>query len=263
MTGKYLITAVVGLVALGALSAAVTFSGDDASRKSATGISEALSDGQRSDVRNVIREYLIENPGVIVEALEVLQARQEAIEQTRSRQALATHRDALIAAEDDPVLGPDTASVTIVEFFDYQCPYCKRMTGALMGLAAEDDDLRIVFKEFPILGEASVLASRAALAAAKQGKYAEFHVALMNNRGRPSQESIARIAKTLDLDIDRLREDMKSPEIDQVVQANYRLAQAIGVTGTPAFVVGDELIPGAVDIARLRELVEKERAGES
>ena len=264
MSGRTLLAATVALVALGILAAGITIdAGGDAARRAARPAAEALSAGQRDDVRGIVRDYLIANPGVIADALEVLQERQHAAERARSKAALAEHRNALVASADDPVLGPDDASVTMVEFFDYQCPYCKRMTDAVMALLEQDADLRIVFKEFPILGEASVLASRAALAAAKQGKYAEFHIALMAGRGEPTEAGIARTAETVGLDVARLFADMKAPDIEAIVRANRRLAQAIGVTGTPAFVIGDELVPGAVDPARLRELIDKARAGPS
>ena len=257
MPGRNLLIALVALIALAAVAFATTqtrFGADDMSTAS------ALSEGQRDDVRTVVRNYLIENPGVIVEAIETMQARQHAVEQGRAKQALATQRSALENGDGDPVLGPDNASVTLVEFFDYQCPYCKKMTGAMLSLLEEDRDLRIVFKEFPILGDASVIASRAALAAAMQGKYIEFHVALMKQRGKISVNSIASVAGNVGLDVAQLRKDMDSDAVSKIVQANYKLAQAIGVTGTPAFIVGDQIVPGAVDIARLREMINDARA---
>lgn len=267
MSGKHLLAAVAVLGALG-IAAALTSTSERDRRSTALSSDPAatltaLSDGQRADVRKVVRRYLIENPGVIVEALEILQARQEDSERGRSQQAIVQNRDALLANATDPVIGPASASVTIVEFFDYQCPYCKRVTSGLMALAAGDPDLRVVFKEFPILGDASVLASKAALAAAKQGKYTEFHVALMRQRGQLTSRSLENVAQRVSLDLDRWRTDMQSADIDAIVKANYRLAQAIGITGTPAFIIGDQLIPGAIDPARMAELVANARKGGS
>lgn len=231
----------------------------EADRGAAAPAAERLSDAQKQDVRNIVREYLIENPDVIVEALEILQSRHQQTEQQRNRGALAANVDRLVNSRGDPAIGNPEASVTVVEFFDYQCPYCKRMAQDLADLAAEDPDLRIVFKEFPVFGTESTLATRAALAAAKQGKYLEFHLAVMNLRGAPSESAIFRLASRLDLDLDRLRTDMQSQEIEATIQDNYRLAQEIGVRGTPAFIVGDELIPGAMSLQAMRDLIARKR----
>lgn len=219
----------------------------------------AFSDLEKDEIRNTVREYLIENPTVIVEALEALQERQQLSEQRTSNSALAANRESLLNDRRDPSIGNPEASVTVVEFFDYQCPYCKRMADDLVKLAAEDPDLRIVFKEFPVFGDGSTLATRAALAADKQGKYTEFHLALMNLRGAPSESAISRLADRHGLDSERLRRDMASDEIEAAIQANYRLAQQIGVRGTPAFVIGDQLIPGAMSLDAMRELIARER----
>lgn len=218
-----------------------------------------FSELQRDEIRNTVREYLIENPTVIVEALEVLQERQQMSEQQASQGALAANMDSLLNDRRDPSIGNPDATVTVVEFFDYQCPYCKRMADDLVKLAAEDSDLRVVFKEFPVFGDGSTLAARAALAADNQGKYTEFHLALMNLRGAPSQSTITRLADRYGLDSERLRRDMASDEIEAAIQANYRLGQQIGVRGTPAFVIGDQLIPGAMSMDAMRDLITRVR----
>ena len=263
MSGSKLLVTAAALALAGVLAVALTTPGTRDTLQPLPALARALSDGQRAAVRSVVREYLIENPTVIVEALDVLQAHQEASERSRMKLALIEHRDALIATPGDPSIGPATASVTIVEFFDYNCPYCKRVTDSLLTLAEQDSDLRVVFKEFPILGDASVIASRAALAAAKQGKYPEFHVALMRHPGKLSIASIEQAAQTVGLDLDQLRQDMRAPDIDAALNANHQLAQALGVNGTPAFVIGDQLIPGAIEPARLRDLIARQRAGQS
>lgn len=219
---------------------------------------------EKNDIRNTIREYLLENPQVIVEALDLLQAQQQGSKSRRSeKNIVAARRDQLINSRGDPSVGNPNASVTLVEFFDYQCPYCRRMAQQLAELNRADPDLRIVYKEFPIFGEASILGARAALAAARQGMYEEFHVALMGIRGAPSERSIMRIADRVGLDRGRLRADMNSPNIERVVQRNHRLAQELGIRGTPSFVIGDELIRGAIAIDRLRELIARQRQGPS
>ena len=218
---------------------------------------------QKNDIRNTVREYLLENPQVIVEALETLQARQQRSEGQRRQSAVTARADQLFKSRSDPSVGDPKASVTIVEFFDYQCPYCRRMAQQLAKLNEEDPDLRIVYKEFPVFGAASTLASRAALGAARQGKYEEFHLALMGIRGAPSERSIFRAAERIGLDTGRLRADMNSPNAQRIFQRNRQLAQELGIRGTPAFVVGDQVIPGAIEMGRLRDLIAELRKRQS
>ena len=253
--------AVVVIVALVALALVYPISGDRdgviVTEVPRTGT--AFSEVERDEIRNTVREYLIENPTVIVEALEALQERQQLSEQQASQGALTANKDSLLNDRRDPSIGSPDATVTVVEFFDYQCPYCKRMADDLVELAAEDSDLRIVFKEFPVFGDGSTLAARAALAADKQGKYTEFHLALMSLPGAPSENTITRLADRYGLDNERLRRDMASDEIEAAIQANYRLGQQIGVRGTPAFVIGGQLIPGAMSLDAMRDLIVRAR----
>lgn len=218
-----------------------------------------FSESQKNEIRSTVREYLIENPSVIVEALEALQARQQQGGQAATRNALTANTDRLENAPGDPVIGNPDAGITLVEFFDYQCPYCKQMAGDLIELAEADADLRIVFKEFPVFGAESSLAARAALAADRQGKYAEFHLGIMTLRGAPSEAAIMRLADSLGLDEARLRADMQSDAVEAIIQENYKLAQDIGVRGTPAFIIGNQLIPGAMSADDLRALITRVR----
>lgn len=214
---------------------------------------------QKNDIRNTVREYLLSNPQVIVEAIEALQAQQQTNQQQQEHGAIAANMDQLVNSRRDPFIGNPDASVTIVEFFDYQCPYCKRMAQDLVGIAAEDPDVKIVFKEFPVFGRESTLAARAALASARQGKYAEFHLAIMGMRGAPSENAIFRVASRLGLDLERLRRDMQSPSIETQIQTNLQLARRVGVRGTPAFIIGDQLIPGAMSPDQMRQLIAEKR----
>ena len=214
---------------------------------------------QKNDIRNTVREYLLSNPQVIVEAIEALQAQQQHSQQQQNQGAIAANMDQLVNARRDPFIGNPDASVTVVEFFDYQCPYCKRMAQDLAKIAAEDPDVKIIFKEFPVFGRESTLATRAALASAKQGKYADFHLAIMGLRGAPSENAIFRIASRLGMDLDRLRRDMQSPSIETQIQTNLRLARQVGVRGTPAFIVGDQLVPGAMSPDQMRQLIAEKR----
>lgn len=214
---------------------------------------------QKNDIRNTVREYLLENPQIIIEALGILQAQQQQSQQRHNSGAIAANMDQLVNSRRDPFIGNPDASVTVVEFFDYQCPYCKRMAQDLAEIAAEDPDVKIVFKEFPVFGRESTLATRAALASEKQGKYLEFHLAVMGLRGAPSENAIFRIASRLGMDLERLRRDMQAPSIDNQIQINLQLARQVGVRGTPAFIVGDQLVPGAMSPDQMRQLIARKR----
>jgi protein-disulfide isomerase len=214
---------------------------------------------QKNVIRNTVREYLLNNPEVIVEAFEALQSQQQHSQQQQNNGAISAHMEQLVGSRRDPFIGNPNASVTIVEFFDYQCPFCKRMAQDLAKIAAEDPDVKIIFKEFPVFGRESTLATRAALASAKQGKYQEFHLAIMGLRGAPSENAIFRVASRLGMDLERLRRDMQSPSIETQIQTNLQLARQVGVRGTPAFIVGDQLVPGAMSPEQMRELIAEKR----
>ncbi len=221
----------------------------------------AMDDAQRQAIEQVVRDYLMKNPEVIVEAIEELQKREKLAEDTRNRQALSSNRAALENSAADPVLGNPKGDVTLVEFFDYQCGYCKAVQADVQKLIKEDAKLRVVFKEFPILGPASVTAAKAALASREQGKYEAFHNALMAHRGQLDDDTILRLARSAGLDTDKLKKDMESPAVQQVIGANLALAQALGIRGTPAFVVGDDLAPGAIKLNDMKAMVAKARKG--
>jgi protein-disulfide isomerase len=230
---------------------------------SLAGAARAESEGSQLElpvdqVEKIVRDYLLREPEIIYQALEELQRRQAVAAAERQRAAVAANRAALVDQAGDPMAGNPAGDVTVVEFFDYQCQYCRRVVPSLQALLAEDQDLKVVFKEFPILGEASVTAARAALAARQQDRYLPFHLALMS-AGDLSLGSIMALAESVGLDAERLASDMQSPAVETQLQANLALARELGIEGTPAFVVGDELIPGAVDKTRLAQLIEEAR----
>lgn len=219
----------------------------------------ALSPEQQKAVRDLVKEYLLKNPEVIVEALRELRRREQEAKRKATRAALAKYRDEIVSDKDAPVGGNPNGNVTIVEFFDYQCGYCKRVMQTVIDSTKQDGNIRLVFKEFPILGPASVIASEAALAARKQGKYEAFHFALMGHKGQLSRDAIMDIAKSVGLDVEKLKDDMNSPEIKAIIVKNHRLARALAIQGTPAFVIGDQLVPGALDRGTLNRLVARAR----
>jgi len=214
---------------------------------------------QKNEIRNTVREYLQENPQVVLEAIEKIRSQQQRSEGRQRQNAVTARADQLFNSRSDPSVGDPKASVTIVEFFDYQCPYCRRMSQQLAKLNQEDPDLRIVYKEYPVFGPASTLAASAAMGALRQGKYEEFHLALMGARGAPTERSIFRLAARIGLDTERLRADMNSATPRRIFERNRQLAAELGIRGTPAFVIGDQVIRGAIEISRLRELIAEQR----
>ncbi|SDD95463.1 DsbA family protein [Rhodospira trueperi] len=221
---------------------------------------EALSEDQKAAVRALVRDTLLDNPEIIAEALEVYQERQAAEQAARSRAAIAEHHDTLIEADADDVLGNPDGDVTIVEFSDYQCGYCKRVFPELLSVIESDGNVRLVIRELPILGPESVLAARAAVASREQGLYPEFHKALMSLKGGVSEAAVMQVAAEAGLDVDALRMDMADPDLDETFSRNISLAQALGISGTPAFVIGPELVPGALSRERLTDLIEAARS---
>ena len=214
-----------------------------------------LTPDQRQAVEQVIHDYLMNNPKFLVEVLKSAQEKMDQEEAEQAKQAVGERRDELIADPTSPVGGNPEGDVTIVEFFDYRCPYCKQVEPALAALLHNDPKLRIVYKEFPILGPDSVYASRVALAARKQGKYEPFHAAMMAAKGQINDEVVLKVAASVGLDVARVKSDMESSEVDIAIQRAYALAQALQIHGTPAFVIGGEIAPGAADIGRLKEMV--------
>ena len=212
-----------------------------------------------AEVERIVREYLLREPEIIMQAIEELQRRREAQAAVDQRERLAGEREALSADARDPVLGNPDGDVTLIEFFDYRCGYCRIMAEPLQSLIAREPDLRIVMKEFPILGPDSLLASRAALAAHLQGGYEAMHWALLAEN-RIDEAVIMRLAEAQGLDVDRLLADMQADPVADHIQDNILLAQGLGVNGTPSFIIGDTVLPGAVPVERLAGLVAEERA---
>jgi protein-disulfide isomerase len=194
-----------------------------------------------------------------VEAIAILEERAAQDRVTASADIIAAQRQLLERDSNAPVLANPDGDVTIVEFFDYNCPYCRRAVPAVEGLIEADPGIRLVYREWPILGEGSVFAARAALAARQQGFYEEFHWALMGMNGRAEERSVLRIAEEVGLDIDQLRADMEAPEVAEHIETSIRLADLLGITGTPTFILGDNLVPGAVEQEVLQRLVDEVR----
>ena len=222
-----------------------------------------LSASQRTEVEQIVRDYILANPEIVYEALTVLQQREEMAAAERQREMVVAFRDQLEDSPYSPIMGNPDGDVTLVEFFDYQCGYCKRMLDRVFQAAEDDGNLRIVFKEFPILGPQSTVAARAALAAREQGLYLELHDALMSFQGPLSDDVIFGLAREVGLDVDRLRADMDSDAVSAEIAANLELARTLDIRGTPAFVIGDNVVPGAVGLGVLQDMIEQVRSGSS
>jgi protein-disulfide isomerase len=220
-----------------------------------TWAAEPLSPAQKEEVEKIMRDYFLAHPEFMVEVLHAAEAKLKEEKAEESKLLIAAKQGELFHDETAPIGGNPNGDVTIVEFFDYRCPYCKQVEPSLEALIKEDPKLRIVYKEFPVLGPASIYASRMALAARMQGKYAAFHDAMMAAKGQIAEETILKVAKSVGLDMDRAKADMRAPEIEDQLKRNYTLAQELDIQGTPAFVVGNKLIPGATDIDNLKKLV--------
>ncbi len=239
-------------LAAGLLIATPAVAQDDAS---------ALDDAQRAAVEQVVRELLVTNPEIVVEALEAYQARQEEIARAQQSLQVQALSEQILHSSTSPVGGNPEGDVTLVEFFDYNCGYCKRALPAVEAVVAADAGLRVVYKEFPILGEGSMVAARAALASQWQDLYGPFHAALMGFDGRIDEPAVFRVAAEVGLDVDQLRADMDRAEVVGEIAANMELARQLQINGTPAFIVGSEVIPGAVPQAALEQAVSAARGG--
>ncbi len=224
---------------------------------------EVLSPRQTQAVEGVVRDYLTHNPEVLVEAIRALRAKQEAQVREKAQKNLASLRGKLENDPISPVGGNPKGDVTIVEFFDYRCGFCKQVFPSLMTLMKSDGKIRYVFKEFPILGPDSVAAARAALAVWKMDKvkYPAFHSALMNNRGELPVRKVMKIAAKKGFDVGKLRRIMADPGIEKMIEKNYQLAESLAITGTPAFIIGKHLIRSAIDIETMKQLVAEARKG--
>ncbi len=220
---------------------------------------QSFSPDQKTAIEDLVRAYSLKNPEIIREAVEALQAKEQQSAEERRGEAMAKLKDELAFDPTSPVLGNPSGDVTVVEFFDYRCPYCKRAAPVVDQLVKEDGRIRRVMKEFPILGPESLFASRVALAAKVQGKYEPMHRLLIAAKGALDQDTVMRLAKEAGLDMPQLKRDMNSAAIDEVLKKNRDLAGQLEITGTPAFIIGKEFVPGAAELDTLKMIVARTR----
>jgi protein-disulfide isomerase len=206
-------------------------------------------------------DYLNAHPEVIIDAIQKYQDKQAAAQAAKARASIAELQGDLLKDPASPVGGNPDGDVTIVEFFDYRCPYCKAVAPDLAKALAADGRVRLIYKEFPILGPASVTASKAALAARAQDKYIPFHEKLIAYKGNLDDAKILELAADVGLDVTRLKADMETADVKDAINRNYKLAEKLDIQGTPAFVIGNELLPGAASVDELTAAVKRARSG--
>jgi protein-disulfide isomerase len=229
----------------------------------ATGASEAFSATQAREIENIVKNYLVQHPEVLQEAMEALDRHQKEADAEKARVTIKDNNATIFNSAHQVVLGNPQGKVTMVEFFDYNCAYCKHALADMVDLLKTDSDLRFVLKEFPVLGPGSLDAAHVAVAARMQDpsgkKYLEFHQKLLGGRGPADKMRALAVAKDVGFDMTRLEKDMNSDEVKATIEENMKLADALGVSGTPTYVVGDEVVVGAVGLDELRTKIKNER----
>lgn len=228
---------------------------------------QTFSTKQTDAIRKIVRDYLMEHPEVIAESIEALREKMRAQAETDAKKAIDARKDEIFNSKDDPVSGNAKGDVVLVEFFDYNCPYCKVVVDPMLDAVKADGKARIVFKDMPILSEDSVTAARVALAAKKQGKYDDVHHAFMKYRGKLDEKTIFRLAGEAGANVDQLRKEMMAPEIDAQIKKNLELAHAIDISSTPSFIIADangnaaRTLSGAIEGQVFRQLFDITRKG--
>jgi len=214
----------------------------------------------KEEIKQLALDAILENPQIVMDAVDLLRAQEANAKAGAQVQAWQDNKELLTQDTNAPVLGNPDGDITIVEFFDYNCGYCKRAMTAMQAVLENDPNIRVVYREFPILSEGSVYASRAALASRAQGKYEEFHWALMSARGL-DEGSVMQIAEQVGLDIDKLRTDMDSPAVSEHIETTRDVANALQFTGTPSFIIGDEIVGGYIPQEAIVEIIAEQREG--
>jgi len=226
---------------------------------------QSFSSAQKSDIERVVHDYLIAHPEVIQDAMAELERRQTAAEAEKHKVAVKEHAEKLFSSPNQVTLGNPNGNVTFVEFFDYNCGYCKRAMDDMLTLMKDDPKLKVVLKEFPVLGPGSLEAARVAVAVRMQDKtgkkYLEFHTKLLGGRGAADEAHALAVAKDIGMNMTQLQKDLKSPEVKATLDEDMKLAEALGLNGTPSYVIGSEVVVGAIGLPGLQAKVNTARCG--
>ena len=224
---------------------------------------QTFSEPQRGEIEKIVRDYLLKHPELLQEVMAELEKKQQTAEAEKARAAVKTHAEALFNSPRQVTLGNPQGDVTFVEFFDYNCGYCKRALGDMTALMGKDPKLKVVLKEFPVLGPGSVEAAQVAVAVRMQDKggkkYMEFHQKMLLGRGQADKARAMAVAKEIGLDMTRLEKDLKSDEITATLQESAKLAEALGLNGTPSYVIGNDVVIGAVGLDALGKKIDAAR----
>jgi protein-disulfide isomerase len=228
---------------------------------------QSFSDGQRGEIETIIKSYLLAHPEVLEEAMAELNKRQAAAEAEKHEASVAQNSDTIFNSPRGVVLGNKDGDVTFVEFFDYNCGYCKRAMADMLDLMKTDPKLKVVLKEFPVLSEGSVEAAKVAVAVRMQDpsgkKYLDFHQRLLGGRGPADKARAMAAAKEAGLDTARIEKDLASPEVRATIEENFKLAESMGMNGTPSYVIGKQVVIGAVGLDNLKEKIGLARCGKA
>jgi protein-disulfide isomerase len=226
---------------------------------------ESFSAPQRGEIEQIVKEYLVSHPEILQDAMAELEKRQQAAEAEKSKVTIKSNSQEIFNSARQVTIGNPDGDVTLVEFFDYNCGYCKRALSDLLGVMKSDSKLRVVLKEFPVLGPGSVEAAQVAVAVRMQDKtgkkYLEFHQKLLGGRGQADKARALAAAKDAGIDMARLEKDMASDEVKATINENLKLAETLGLNGTPSYVVGSEVVVGAVGLESLQQKVNTARCG--
>jgi protein-disulfide isomerase len=226
---------------------------------------QSFNDTQRADIEAIVRNYLVTHPEVLEDAMNELSKRQAAAEQAKHEASIAQNADAIFNSPRGVVLGNKDGDVTFVEFFDYNCGYCKRAMADMLDLLKSDPKLKVVLKEFPVLSEGSVEAAKVAIAARMQDpkKYLDFHTKLLGGRGPADKARAMAAAKDAGYDTARIEKDITNPEVKATIEENFKLAEEMGLNGTPSYVIGKQIVVGAVGLDGLKERIGIARCGKA
>ena len=228
---------------------------------------QAFNDEQRTDIERIIKEYLLSHPEVLQQAVAELEKRQQAAEAEKARTAIKSNSEALFNSPRQVVVGNPKGDVTLVEFFDYNCGYCKRAMTDMFDLMKNDGKLKVVLKEFPVLGPGSVEAAQVAVAVRMQDKtgkkYLDFHQRLLGARGPADKAHALAAAKEAGFDMARIEKDLASEEVKETLRENMKVADAIGINGTPSYIIGSDVVIGAQGYDVLKEKVDASRKTEN
>jgi len=228
---------------------------------------QGFTPAQRSEIEAIVKDYLLKNPELLQDVMQELEKRQAVAEIEKAKGAIAANKEAIFNSPRQVTLGNPKGDVTMVEFFDYNCGYCKRAMNDMMELLKSDSNLKVVLKEFPVLGEGSVQAAQVAAALTLQDKsgkkYLDFHQKLLTGRGQADRTRALAAAKEAGADMARLEKDMNGPEVRAALEESFKLAETLGLNGTPSYVINNDVVIGAVGLAALKEKINTARCGKA